>query len=146
MQCHTTKRMENAINKILILLVLMVLYLSGGCSKQKKGIIQNKWKVESIRVHADSTLLFPVNVYIVSFDNSRKYSLKLDVNSCSGNVRLNGKNKINFGDAGCTYICCDSMIAEKLLKLLVEVDYYEMNDSLLVLKGDDGEIINLKKM
>lgn len=132
--------------RVLYVLIAFGVSLIFGCSKDKKSIIKSSWRVESIKMHTDSALISPSNTYILSFESSRKYSIKLDVNTCSGKVRFAGKSKVDFGNAGCTYICCDSYFAEKTIELLAHINKYELNDSFLVLNGSDGKVINLKKI
>lgn len=126
--------------------ILAVLFapLIISCSKDKQTIIKNDWQVESIKIHSDSALKFPVNTYILSFENKRKYYIKLDVNSCSGKVNFKSNNKIEFESDGCTKICCDSDFAKNLMDILSKANQYNVTDVTLILTGENGEIINLK--
>ena len=49
------------------------------CSKDKQMIIDNKWEVESIKVHADSAIQYPSieNIYKLSFRNKKEYNMLL---------------------------------------------------------------------
>ncbi len=137
-------KVDGMIIKYILAVFIVPLLIS--CSKDKKHIVKNNWQVESVKVHADSSLTFPVNTYILYFENSKRYHIKLDVNSCSAKVRFRGKNKVDFDAPGCTFICCDSNFAEKIAMLLKQIRKYDLKGSVLILKGEKGEIINLKKI
>jgi heat shock protein HslJ len=140
-------KLSPKIKRMTIQFILAVLFapLITSCSKDKQTIIKNDWQVESIKIHSDSALKFPVNTYILSFENKRKYSIKLDVNSCFGKVDFKSNNKIEFKSDGCTKICCDSDFAKSIIDILAKVNHYNVSDTNLILTGEDGEIINLKR-
>lgn len=127
---------------ILIILLITVI----GCSKDKQMIIDTKWQVESIKVHTDSAIQYPSdNIYKLSFRNKKEYNISLDVNSGGGKVTFTGENNVNFEGPFTTFKCCDSKFADDFVDILIKTETYEMNDSILVLTGENGEIINLKK-
>lgn len=141
--------MESIINKkgmiIQILLYLVITSLGFSCSKEKQEVIENIWEVESIKEHADSTIKNAPNIYTLSFKNKKQYQLKLDVNSCSGDVSFKSNNKINFNAMGCTYVCCDSDFAEKLIGLIEKMNHYKTTQTILLIEGENGIFIRLKK-
>jgi len=132
--------------------LLLIFICCSVCSKDKQTIVGNEWQVESIKVHADSTLQFPDSgkVYILSFENkkidlNRKYTLKLDVNSCTGKVRFKSKSTVDFETHGCTKICCDSDFAKKIIDILPNVNKYDISGAALTFTSENGEILNLKR-
>lgn len=133
--------------KVASLLGFVLFIFIIGCSKDKQMIIDNKWEVESIKVHADSAIQYPSieNIYKLSFRNKKEYNISLDVNSGGGKVKFTGENNVNFEDPWTTFKCCDSKYAEDFVDILIKTETYKMNDSILVLTGEDGELINLKK-
>lgn len=131
--------------KLLLKIVLFFFPLIISCSKDKQTIIKNDWQVESIKIHSDSGLQLPMNTYILSFKNKRNYSIELDVNSCSGKVHFKSNNKIEFEWPSCTKVCCDSDFAEKMMDVLGNVNKYDVSDEALILSGENGKIINLKR-
>lgn len=141
------------IKKMTIQFVLTVFFIPIiiRCSKEKKIIINNDWQVESIKIHSDSALRFPVNTYILSFEKRKysikksTYSIKLDVNYCSGKVCFQNNNKIKFERAACTFACCDSDFAEKIILMLDDINKYKLSNETLILTGENGKIINLKR-
>ena len=133
-------------NMWVTLLLLMLLYF-GSCSKDKQTIVGNEWQVESIKVHADSTLQYPssVNIYMLSFENKKSYDLRLDVNSCAGKVKFMSNNTVDFESSGCTKICCDSDFAMKIIDILAYVNKYDISGAALTFTSENGEILNLTK-
>lgn len=123
--------------------ICFVLTLAG-CGKDKT-IVDEQWEVQSIRVHTDSASINAARDYILSFENRKNYMITLDVNNCSGEVDFEKENSIDFGLAACTKICCDSTYALSLLNILESVNKYDLNESTLILTGDIGKRISLKK-
>ncbi len=149
-RCYAQKNSNNTRNVFkktgtFILFSLLIFVI--GCSKEKQMIIDNKWQVESIKVHADSAIQYPSldKKYTLTFHDKKSFHLSLDVNSSFGKVKFSSNNKISFKDGAQTYKCCDSKFAEDMLVVLIKTETYDMNDSILVLMGENGEIINLKK-
>ena len=134
-------------NNMRVSLLLLVLLCFGSCSKDSQTIVQNEWQVESIKVHADSVMkyLSEGNTYTLKFENRRNYSIKLDVNGCSGKVRFMSKNTVDFESTLCIKVCCDSDIARSIIDILAEVNKYDVSDATLTFTGDNGEILNLIK-
>jgi hypothetical protein len=123
------------------------------CSKDKQALINTTWEVESIKVHADSALVYsPVweglweyKSITLSFPKQSKYILKLEANWLQGKVSISG-NKINFKDGVITLKGGDSPFAESCACLLINsINHYTTNNSKLVFTGDKGEMINLVK-
>ena len=132
--------------KLTTFIFLCLLFFLFACSKDKQLVIDTKWQVESIKVHADSALQYPSdNIYKLSFKNKKEYNISLDVNSGVGKVKFTGGNKVNFEGPWTTFKCCDSKFADDFVDLLIKTKTYKMDDSILVLMGEEGEIINLKK-
>lgn len=145
--CTAMKTRKKAILGIVLLGTLLVM---GACSKDKNTLLHNDWKVVGLKVNIDSTLEYtPENkTYTLDFQNNHKYSVELDVNGCTGKVKFQSGHSLDFSsNTICTTICCDTHFASTMLNILIEkVNQYEIQNNVLVLKGEDGEIIQLKKM
>jgi heat shock protein HslJ len=63
---------------------------------------------------------------VIEFKNNGLYSLKLDVNHCSGSFTLTGENNVSISSAGCTKICCDSEFSKKFVTMLTQVNKYSI--------------------
>ena len=137
---------------ILFYFVVVILVIATSCSKDKQILINTTWKVESMKIHADSALTYPPiwegwwgdnKPIILSFPKQNTYIFQLEANGCGGNVSIIG-NKISFKSEGMTSICCDSPFAESCVHLLInKINHYTLNNTKLILTGTHGEIINL---
>lgn len=145
-----------------ILFVLCVIFT--GCSKDKQTLTDNTWKVESMKVHADSALMYrPDSSYFrylpdssilvqwgetpitLSFPKKNEYVYKAEINEAWGNVKI-GNNKIIFKGAMQFSMCCDSPFANDCLGLLNGgINSYTIDNNKLILKGNKGEVINFVK-
>ncbi|MBU0487523.1 MAG: META domain-containing protein [Bacteroidetes bacterium] len=132
--------------KLLIaLLVILIMAVHIGCSKEKRTIVQNDWEVVSLKLHSDSTLIFPTKEYTLVFNDSRSFSISLDVNGCSGKVKFRKGHSLRFYDIRTTLVCCDSPFAESLMANIDVVQHYAVEDNTLYLTGEAGEVISLKR-
>lgn len=146
---------------IKIIVVLFVIFTS--CSKDKQTLTDNTWVVESIKVHADSALMYRPDStffmhlpdeYIVmhwctpitlSFSSKNEYRFKAETTTTTGKVNIVG-NKINFKDAMSLALCCNSPFANSCMEmLLLNINHYAINKDKLIVKGDKGEVINFVK-
>lgn len=128
--------------KIVLLILVMVGLTMWSCEKEKSDIdiTSNSWEVVKIKKQGKHTYTKVKETYVLEFINDSVYTLKLDVNDCEGNYTAGGDGKINIESMACTEICCDSELAEDLVRLLPEMtDYYGI-DQELILAGE-GEII-----
>jgi len=132
------------------LLTLIVLSILNGCSKEKKIIVENEWRVESIKVHVDSALQYPNSnstYYNLSFENkkidlSRKYYLF--TGHCSGKVIFKPGNKVKFKTPDCMKICCGGL-AEVIRANITSFNRYEVTSERLTFQGENGTILTLTK-
>ncbi|MDQ3190387.1 MAG: META domain-containing protein [Bacteroidota bacterium] len=130
----------------LLRLILIVMFSTAiiSCTKEKSTIVENTWLVESIKIHADSSLKYTNNEYLLQFENKTNYSLSLDVNSCFGSVNFLSNKRVDFKSLNCTEACCDSDFALNTADILGEVNKYSVIDSKLVFSSENGRVINLK--
>jgi heat shock protein HslJ len=63
---------------------------------------------------------------VIEFRKDGHYSLKLDVNNCSGSFTLMGESSINIFTAGCTKICCDSKFSQKFVAMIPQLTSYSI--------------------
>ncbi|TNF45172.1 MAG: META domain-containing protein [Bacteroidetes bacterium] len=63
---------------------------------------------------------------VFEFRNDGRYSLKLDVNNCSGSFSLTSESNIDISVAGCTKICCDSKFSQKFVAMLPQITSYSI--------------------
>jgi hypothetical protein len=136
---------------ILCLTTILLLFAFSTSCKEKQTLKDNNWEVESMKVHTDSALVYPpsspfYNSIILSFPKAGEYRLRLDANTSWGKVSI-VDNKINFHKkAYMTLVCCDSPFANNCNDLLRNnINRYTINGDNLVLKGNNGEIINFVK-
>ena len=126
-----------------ILLILFATFTS--CSKEKQTLRDNTWIVESMKVHADADLQYPSNFIItLSFPRIGEYEFR-GVNRCLGKVKFRTNNGIEFKVAECTRLDGDVFSADCYLLLNTDINNYTVNDNKLILKGNEGKIINFIK-
>ena len=135
---------------------LLVLFTTFAGCKEKQALKDNIWEVVSMKVHADSVLQYPPNFtflhparktpIILSFPRTGEYELRLEANGCSGKVKFGINNSVKFKGALCTYMGGDSQFAKDCIRILWEsINSYTMDNNKLILKGNNGEIINFVK-
>jgi len=130
---------------VLLLLVL----ISTSCSKDKQTLIDNTWVVESMNTPTDSIWQYDSQeqkqICNLTFESRYKYSISSQNTVCGGKVKIAAKQKIQFkGGDPCPYTG-GNLLSWSVLRLLKEITHYELLDDKLILKGDNGEIINLVK-
>ena len=131
---------------IFVIIAFVSFAFSAGCSKEKHELKDNIWKVESMKVHADSTLRYYKqddyrrNSVTLSFPRMGEYGFGV----CQGKVRFGNNNSIEFK---CTYrfYILDSPFAEECYQLIEEINTYKISKDKLTLTGDNGVVINLIK-
>ena len=138
--------------KIILPYFVFVLFtISISCSKDKQTLINTTWEVESVKVHADSALTYPLvwegwwegRTITLSFPKPNKYTFRMEANSFGSKVSIVG-NKINFKPGVTTLKCCDSPFAESCAYLLVnKITHYKISNGKLILTGNKGEKIIL---
>lgn len=140
--------MLNEMYKTKILIVLFYLSILFSCNKNEdegSNAIYQSWlvldfmSVESVAYPKDKDFN-PV----IKFKNDGSYSLKLDLNSCSGSFTLTGENNISISAAGCTKICCDSEFSKKFVAMLPRVSEYSIEGNKLKLNVSGWGWIEMK--
>lgn len=126
------------------LLILLLALVS--CKKDKSTVIINSWVAESV-TQENRDVLTPENQieYILSFESENKYTLKLDVNSCSGELAFKRKSvQFNSGVA-CTKACCDSKFAMLLIAILPKTDKWKISGNRLSFTNNKGVSVSFIK-
>lgn len=128
------------------ILLLFVLGALMACSAERNTILENRWVVVSYQLtDADSVRNAP-QPYVLSFDDSRNFSFRLDVNTCGGSVNFQTNNILLFTQSPtCTEACCDGAYARGVLSALKEINRYELLNEQLTLTGNGGLRISLVK-
>ena len=80
---------------------------------------------------------------VIEFNTEGSYSLKLDMNQCSGSLSLAGENGIAISAAGCTKMCCDSKFSQKFTEMLPRVKTFSIEGKILKLNIPDWGWIEL---
>jgi heat shock protein HslJ len=123
------------INTAMLYLIFLTLL---SCKKENINIdiTSDKWEVISGKESGQTFSDKPKEIYILHFSSDSTYRVKLDVNDCFGKYVIPEKGKIDFENAGCTEVCCDSEFAENLLKMLIKINGYFVKGDVLTLTGD----------
>lgn len=88
-------------------------------------ITLSDWRVSQVKNGEDVT--DPAASYILKLEDDGTFSLRLDVNTCSGAYEIDLQNKrISFDGVGCTEACCDSEPALDVAEVLGKVVRYEL--------------------
>lgn len=126
--------------------LLFALTMLLACSPDRNTVTDNRWVVVNYRLsEADSVRNAPRS-YVLSFDDRRNFSFRLDVNTCGGSVNFQTNNIVLFTqNPTCTEACCDSAFALGVLSALKEVNRYDLLNEQLTLSGNGGLRISLVK-
>ena len=81
---------------------------------------------------------------LLTFEQSGKYYLKLDINNCGGNFETGKNNQIEIEPTACTEACCDSKFAEKVAAMLSRVTSYEISGRTLKMNVPQWGYIELE--
>ena len=94
---------------------------------------------EAIRFEENGTNTTPPKNYVLTFSEGG-FSLTLDVNTCDGSLKLcEADQDLDFISGGCTYACCDSDFAQKMVNFMFEeVVDFELNGKALTLFNQSG--------
>lgn len=137
-------------NKLIYLVVLLLIIFLFSCDKtENEGSdnIYQSWEVtdfmsvESVAYSKDKNFS-----PIIEFRNDGRYSLKLDVNNCSGSFTLTRESNIDISAAGCTKICCDSKFSQKFIAMLPQVTSYSIEGKIMKLNVPGWGWIELDKL
>ena len=111
----------------LTLLILSLTLIS--CNKDE-GLNSSLFQIwEAKEFMSVESVTYPKNAntrVLLTFEQSGKYYLKLDINSCGGNFQTGKNNQIEIEPTACTEACCDSKFAEKVAAMLFRVTSYEI--------------------
>ena len=118
--------------KLLFFLPLLLLFACNGDDpmdvdnvKTPIDITLSDWKV--IQIKNGEEVNDPAASYILKLDSDGTFSLRLDVNNCSGTYEVDLQNKrISFESVACTEACCDSAPALDIAAVLGKVVRYEI--------------------
>lgn len=99
-----------------------------GNVKNPVDITLSNWKV--IEVKNGDNVNNPAAVYTLQLNSDGTFSIRLDVNNCSGTYEVDLNNKrISFDMVACTEACCDSEPALDVAEILGKVVRYELASS-----------------
>ncbi|MFK7931934.1 MAG: META domain-containing protein [Saprospiraceae bacterium] len=117
--------------KLLFFLPLLFLFACNGDdpmdvdnTKTPIDITLSDWRV--LQVKNGDNVNDPAASYILKLDSDGMYSLRLDVNTCTGTYEVDLENKRISFDGGCTEACCDSDPALDIAEVLGKVVRYEL--------------------
>lgn len=132
----------NTFTVIMLALVILV----GSCDAPSDNALYREWRLEKYNcIAASSYGLTEVNKeseYILQLDNTGMFSCTTDCNTISGSFEKS-KNTLKFSEISFTELASDDMIVERSVAfILPSIKSYEiMDDSILVLKDDNGHIL-----
>ena len=129
-----------------IAVVLLAVFVS--CSKDKQTLTESTWLVDGVKLHADSnwdilwdTATLSWGLTTLSFVNENKYILQSGSDCIIAGVKIE-KKRIQFEYPFMKPISQSAKICQDLLP---ECKYYEITGDELILTGDKGEVISLRK-
>ncbi len=127
------------------ILAIIIGFSIWSCTKEEArnnniNITSDSWMVVKIKQEGANQYKETKKSYVLKFENDTTYTLRLDVNNCTGKYTILNKGNIHISSINCTEMCCDSDFAEELVQLLSEMtEYYGMGEN-LILEGQ-GEIV-----
>lgn len=68
---------------------------------------------------------------LLSINSNNTFTVKLDVNACTGSLAVLNELNIIFNSPLCTEACCDSPFAERFAELLPYITMYKIDDNML---------------
>ncbi len=95
--------------------------------------LTGQWKLTAIKYFPQDEIVMPKKDYWVEFSQD-KINYKLEVNTCFMGYKITGLGELKTGQAGCTKMCCDKDISEKLRYSAVQT--YEFKGDRLILSTD----------
>jgi len=119
-------------------------FLITGCStSQKQDFLDSSWVVTKLVINNQDVP--KTNDVVLKIINETTFSIKLDANTCGGNMTIT-KNKISIAKGiRCTRMCCDSKFSLAVIKALEMVDSYTFKDQNFTLIGLNNTRIYFKK-
>ena len=131
---------------ILTAIMLVLAILVGSCNAPSDNALYREWRLQKYNCIATSSYgLTQVNKeseYILQLDNTGVFSCTTDCNTITGSFEKS-KNALKFSSISFTELACDNMMIERsIVFILPSIKSYEiMDDSILVLKDDNGHIL-----
>jgi heat shock protein HslJ len=120
-----------------LLLILTITFSSLSCfSGNKSALTDRDWGIRQIKFSGAADWVTLPGTYRLSFSDNNQASIRLDVNTCFGDVEI-GTRSIDLNLTACTEACCDSEIALQMLQSLYRVDQYTIKGDSLRLYGPD---------
>ena len=128
-----------------IYFICTLLTIATSCSKDKQALINTTWRIESLKVHADSTWIYPettdpIERYALTFKRGNQYGFC----ASSGKVKFMANQKIKFECKSIDYIGCPYYV--ECHETLHKSTHYELLENIFILKGEDGCILNFFKI
>ena len=127
-------------------IMLALAILVGSCDAPSDNALCREWRLQKYNCIVTSSYgLTEVNKeseYILQLDNTGVFSCTTDCNTITGSFEKS-KNALKFSDISFTELACDDMIVERSVAfILPSIKSYEIvDDSILVLKDDNGHIL-----
>lgn len=127
--------------------IFALLAIITSCSKDKQELMDTAWKIESVKVHADSIWQYPKigvweDEFMLKFIKRNKYTFV----TCSGKVKFSTNQKIVFKSESCLGLGGYSELSLRCYDIMCsQITHYKLSDNMFILKGDHGEVINFIK-
>ena len=109
------------------------------CEGRNNSPLPGEWAVQRIHPSDEDEIAVPA-AYPLSLEEEGDFSIMLDVNHCGGSYSRSSAGKVELENPYCTYVCCDSPLAEQVLSLIMQAKTYFINGTLLTLSGPEGKV------
>jgi heat shock protein HslJ len=129
-------------NRKIFMVMIAFAFTLFSCNRDRNRIVDKEWIVESIRISSQVGAESAVNEYVLSFNEKHTFSMFLDVNTISGEIRFKRGKRIEISDIATTLACCDSDFAMNLVGVLAEMNQYELNGNQLRFFNSNHQEIN----
>lgn len=119
---------------ILTVLFLSLILISCGKDESSGNSLYQTWEAKNFISFESVT--YPKNEntsVLLAFKTDGTYSLKLDINSCSGSFISEKSNQLEIEAPACTEACCDSKFSGKLASVLSGVTSFRIEGRTLKL-------------
>jgi heat shock protein HslJ len=127
--------------------ILFILILFTSCKKDVDIDFRvNNWKVLKLKESGSSKFLKPDSTYILKFISNNAFNFNTDVNECWGSYEVTSPGNITINnEIGCTFVCCDTDFAQKMIQLFPMMTSYYGKGDRLFFEGENGSKIVLTK-
>jgi hypothetical protein len=106
-------------------------------SEKRSALTEHAWHIRQMKYYNYSQWTLLPGFYRLSFSKHNQASLRLDANTCYGEVRM-GRKFIDLNLNACSSRCCDSSFVIDLKFMLNHVNQYTLNGDTLILYGLDS--------